>query len=289
MRPFLHALVLCLISVPLFAQSHAELFASGRAALQRDEHEKAADLFEKAIKLSPNNAQYHYYLGAAWGEIAQEASVFKQASMAGKIKAEFEKAVKLDPNFIEARFALIDFYTVAPGFMGGSMEKAMNEAAEIKKRNNVEGHRAYARIYGRQKKPDLMRKEFVDMVKENPTSPRAHYLYAAILINEKNWPAALQEIETALRLDPNYMPNYYRLGQYAAASGTIYPRGEEALRKYLGYKHSDQEPNHASTWYFLGLIQEKQGKKAEAKASYTNAKKLAPKAKDITEALKRVS
>ena len=282
MRPFAFALVLCLVSAPLFAATHAELAAAGRAALYGGDHEKAAKLFEEAVKLAPNNAQYHYYLGAAWGELAQKASVFKQATMAGKIREQFEKAVQLDPNFLDARFALIDFYTVAPGFMGGSMEKAQQQANEIKKRNNLEGHRAWARIYGRQKKPDLVRKEMVDAVRENPNSARAHYLLAGVLINEKNWAGALQELETALRLDPNYMPAHYRLGAHAALSGQNYARGEEALRKYLGHKPGDNEPGHAYTWYFIGVIQEKQGKKAEAKASYANAK-------DIAEALKRVS
>jgi tetratricopeptide (TPR) repeat protein len=289
MRAIPALLAACLISVSAFAASHAELAAEGKAALERGELQKAADLYQKAVALAPNNARYHYYLGVAWGEIAQSASVFKQASMAGKIREEFEKAVQLDPNFLDARFALIDFYTVAPGFMGGSMEKAMKEAGEIKKRDNLEGHRAYARIYARQKKVDLARKEFVDAVRDNPSSARAHYLLGGFYINDKNWAAALQEIETALRLDPNYMPAHYRLGAHAALSGQNYARGEEALRKYLAYKPASQEPSHAWAWYFLGLIQEKQGKKAEARASYTNAKKLAPNAKDISEALKRVS
>jgi tetratricopeptide (TPR) repeat protein len=289
MRLIPGVLLACLISVSASAATHAELAAAGKAALERGEFEKSADLYQQAIKLEPKNARYHYYLGAAWGEIAQGAGVLKQASMAGKIRDEFEKAVQLDPSFLDARFALIDFYTVAPGFMGGSMEKALAQAAEIKKRDNIDGHRAYARVYARQKKVDLARKEFVDAVRDNPNSARAHYLLGGFYLSDKNWTAALQELEAALRLDPNYMPAHYRLGAFAALSGQQHARGEEALRKYLSYKPADQEPSHAWAWYFLGTIQEKQGKKAEAKASYTNAKKLAPNAKDISEALKRVS
>lgn len=289
MRPLSVLLVLCLVSVPLFAETPADLAAAGRAALTGGNHAKAAELFEKAVKLAPNVAEYHYLLGAAYGEIAQRANVFKQASMAGTVKAEFEKAVQLDPNYLDARFALIDFYTVAPGFMGGSEEKAVAEANEIKKRNNIEGHRAWARIYTRQKKNDLVRKEFVDAVKENPNSARAHYLLAGYLVNNKDWTGSLQELDTALRLDPNYMPAHYRLGAHAALSGQNFARGEAGLRKYLAYKPELNEPSHAFAWYFLGMIQEKQGKKADAKASYTKAKQMAPQAKDIAEALKRVS
>ena len=41
--------------------------------------------------------------------------------------------------------------------------------------------------------------------------------------------------------------------------------------------------------YWLGLILEKSGRKAEAKASYATSLKLQPEQKDVTEALKRVS
>ena len=79
------------------------------------------------------------------------------------------------------------------------------------------------------------------------------------------------------------------LGQHAALSESNYARGEEAVRKYLGYKPAHDEPALARAWYWLGMIQEKEGKKADARQSYTNAQKLTPDAKDINEALKRVS
>ena len=282
-------LVLCLTSAPLFAADAAALAAAGRVALEKNQDEKAAELFEQAVKLAPKNAEYHYFLGAAYGELAQKSGMLKMASMAKKTKAAFDKAVALDPNYIDARLALIDYYTVAPGFMGGSQEKALEQAAEIKKRNGIEGHRAYARIYMRQKKNDLARKEYVDGVRENPSSARAHYLLGAYLINEKNWSGSLQELEAALKLDPTYMPTHLRLGQVAALSGQNFARGEESLRKYLGYKPTLHEPGHATAWLLLGMIQEKQGQKDAARASFTNAKKLAPESKEIAEALKRVS
>lgn len=289
MRSLSLVLLLCLLSLSAFAADPAALAAAGRTALQKDEHEKAVELFEQAVRLAPKNAEYHYYLGAAYGELAQGAGILKQASLAKKVKAEFEKAVELDPNYIDARLGLVDYYTIAPGFMGGSEEKALQQAAEIKKRSTLDGHRAFARIYGRQKKIDLARKEYVDAVRENPNSARAHYLLGTFLLNEKNWSGALQELEAALRLDPKFMPAYLRLGQHAAQTGQHYARGEEALRKYLGYTPTEREPGHSTAWYFLGMLQEKQGQKGAARTSYLNAQKLAPKAKDIAEALKRVS
>ncbi len=289
MRPISLLLVLCLISVPVFAANHVELFTAGKAALSSGQAEKAAGLFEQAIKLQPRNAEYHYYLGGAYGEMAMAASLFGKASLAKKAKVALDKAVELDPNAIEPRFALIDFHLMAPGFMGGDPDKALAHANEIKKRDNIDGHRAFARIHARQKKTDLARKEFVDAVRENPKSARAHYLLATFLWSEKNWTGAMQEVDAALKLDPNFMPAWYRLGAVAGNSGQNLARGEEALRKYLAYTPVQNEPSHGWAWYFVGLIQEKQGKKAEAKVSLQKAQKILPNAKDISDALKRVS
>jgi tetratricopeptide (TPR) repeat protein len=282
--------LLCLfLTVSLHAATAAEYAAQGRAALTRDDHEKAVELYTKAIALEPKNADHHYFLGVAYGELAQQANVLKQASLAKKTKAAFEQAVALNPRHTDARLALISYFLIAPGFMGGGDDKAVAQAAAIKAYDSVDGHRAYATIYRHQKKPDLARKELVDAVRENPKSPKAHVLLGNTYAADKNWSAALHEFEMAVQLDPSYMVTYLRLGQHAAYSGTNYARGEEALRKYLAYTPKPEEPGHAPAWYYLGMIQEKQGKKAEAKASYANALKLVPNDKGITEALKRVS
>jgi tetratricopeptide (TPR) repeat protein len=282
--------LLCLFAaLPLCAATAAEYAVQGRAALTRDEHEKAVELYTKAIALEPKNADYHYFLGVAYGEMAQEAGMLKAASLAKKTKAAFEQAVALNPKHTDARMGLVSYYLLAPGFMGGGDDKAVAQAAAIKAYDSLDGHRAYASIYRHQKKPDLARKELVEAVRENPKSAKAHTILGNTYASEKNWSAALHEYETAVQLDPKFMVAYLRIGQHAASSGTNYARGEEALRKYLAYTPDPLEPGHAGAWMALGVIQEKQGKKAEAKTSFTNALKLVPNDKGIKEALKRVS
>lgn len=288
MRRVLPLLLLVLTAVPLAAATAADHLAAGRAALDRDDNEKAVELFSKAIALQPNNAEAYYLRGLAYGDIAQRANIVKQASMASKTKADFERAVQLDPNYLDARFMLVNFYLLAPSFMGGGDDKALAQAVEIKKRDALEGHRAYARIYLHQKKQDLARKEFIDAVRENPKSGRAHYMLAGFYLNEKNWKNARHEIDMALQLDPSYMPVHLRIGALAALSESDYARGEESLRKYLTYKPGRNEPGLAAAWYWLGRVQELQGKKNDAKQSYGNALKLAPNDKQVKEALKKL-
>lgn len=266
------------------------LIVLGKVAMAQNDTEAAEGYLVKAVEKKPNSAEAHFWLGNVYGSQAQKANLFKKASLASKTRAEFETAVKLDPNFIDARLGLVDYYILAPGFMGGSEEKAMQQAAEIKKRDALQGHRAYARIYTRQKKTDLARTELINAVREQPQSPKAHNYLASFYVNaDKNFPAALAEAENALKVDPNYMPAHFRIGQIAALSGTNFNRGEEELKKYLAYTPGTNEPDLASTYYFLGMVYEKQGKKAEAKQSYAAALKMNPQSKAFNEAMKRVS
>jgi len=262
----------------------------GKIALAQDDAEAAEKFFTHALELKPNNATAHLWLGNALGTQAQSANLFRQASLAGKTKDEFEKAVQLDPNLLDARFGLIDYYTMAPAIMGGSPEKAQQQAAEIRKRDVYQGHRAFARIYTRDKNLDLARKEWLDAVKEQPQSAKPHLALATFYtFNDKNYAGAWSEIEVAQKVEPALMQIQFRIGQVAAMSGQNFARGEEALKKYLTTKPTGTDPDLASTHYYLGMIYEKQGKKAEARQSYAAALKLNPRSKQISEAMKRVS
>jgi len=279
--------LIALMALPLFAQN--SLIDQGKAAMARNDIDAAAALFEKAVAQNPKSAEAHYLLGSAYGSQAEKASIFGQASLAGKTKDEFEKAVELDPNHLDARFGLIQFYAFAPGFMGGSYDKAFAQAAEIRKRDPLRGHRAAAFIYAQQKKTEEAKKEYFDEVKEFPKSPRAHLDLGLFYINHKDWKAAGDEFDTALKLDATYMPAVFRLGQLSVLSNTNLSHGEELLRKYLTYTPKSDEPSLARAHYWLGQLYEKQGKKAEAKASFATSLKLNPNQKDVAEALKRVS
>jgi tetratricopeptide (TPR) repeat protein len=278
---------LCCAAVS-FAQG--TLLDQGRAAMQRNDYETAANLLEKAVAQNPNSAEGHFLLGEAYGSLAQKANFFKQASLASKTHREFARAAQLDPNNLDARFGLIEFYMLAPGFMGGDEKKAFEQAGEIRKRDAMRGHQAYAYIYGRQKKHDLARQEYVNAVKEQPNLPKTHYwLGISFLTADKNYKAAAEEFEMAVKLDPSYMPGWFQIGHMAALSGASLQRGEEALQKYLTYTPKPDEPQHYRAYYWLGGIFEKQGKKGEARQSYATSLKINPRQPDVAEALKKIS
>lgn len=261
-------------------------FCSSAAADDLDV--KIAQL-EKSVAAAPNDAVAHYRLGIAYGQKAQNLGMFGGMGLIGKAKEEFLRAVALDPNSIDARLRLVEFYVLVPGFAGGDEAKAVEQATEIRKRDPLDGHRAFARIYTLNKEYDIAIKEMVEAVREQPKSAKAHYYLGNAFLNAKDWKNALHEYDMTISLDAAYMPAYFRIGQVAAQSESNTARGEEALRKYLAYKPTEDEPGIANAWYWLGMIQEKEGRKADARQSYTNAQRLSPDRKDVAAALRRVS
>lgn len=108
--------------------------------------DKAMVYYGRLIKLKPTEANYHYKYGGCLGMKAKESNKFKALGMIGDIKASFEKAIKLNPNHLEARWALIELYLQLPGIVGGSERKAQKYAGELLKLSPVDGYLAKGKI-----------------------------------------------------------------------------------------------------------------------------------------------
>ena len=279
--------IAALAVVSLSAQT--PVIEQGRAALARGDHDAAIAILETAVAQFPKDAEVHYYLAHAYGSKAASSGMFVAARYAPKTRGEWEQAVALNPKHVDARLSLVEFYAFAPGIMGGSYDKAFAQAKEIKAIDPILGHRAYGVVYTQQKKADLAKKEYTDALREQPHSAKAHgYLGEHFANVEKNYGAAFAEFETALKLDPNYLPVYYHLGRTASLANTNLGRGEEALEKYVATTPKENEPPLANAHYRLGTIYEKVGKSTEAKRSYQTALRLDASLKEAATALKRI-
>ncbi|MBI3800274.1 MAG: tetratricopeptide repeat protein [Deltaproteobacteria bacterium] len=116
----------------------------GRIAFASKQYNQAATWFEKAVQLDSGNSDYHCWLGRTYGQQAQHAGG-EAFFLARKVKTHLEKAVELNPDNIEARFDLLEYYLQAPLFLGGDTAKAKAQAAEIAKRNAAAGKKAWQR------------------------------------------------------------------------------------------------------------------------------------------------
>ena len=252
-------------------------FHHGRALLRLERFAPSAESLEKAVALRPASSQAHDWLGRAWGGVAQRSNnPLKQAGLAKKIKAQFEKAVALDAGNLDARENLIRYYLQAPGFMGGSVEGARQQAAEIKKRDLYRGLQAWIMVHADQKRLDLAVQEHEAAVRQAPGDPRIRRSLGFLYQEVKRWDDAFAALEAVLQAAPDDPQALFQVGRAAALSGRRLERGEECLRRYLAHTPKADDPPLAAARHRLGMVYEKKGDKARARSEYQAALKLDP-------------
>ena len=258
----------------------------GRVAFDKKEYDDAADYFEEATEANNKSAEYFTWLGDTYGTIAQSANMVKQGMLAPKMKKAWEQAIALDPQAINPRLSLIQYYLQAPGFMGGSVDKALEVGNQLVKIKPAEGYRQLGNIYTREKKAAEAEKAYQAMVKADPS-------YNSVLANyytsQQQYDKAFALLNDLIKSEPASMSLMYLYGRTAAVSGQQLDKGEEYLKKYLAYSPKPNEPSHAGANMRLGNIYEKRNNKAEAKKYYQAALKLQPDMKEAKEGLERVS
>ena len=261
-------------------------FYLGRIAYDEKDYDTAEDYFEEAVDTNDKIAEYFNFLGNTYGLIAQEGNLIKQGIYVPKMRDAWQRTIELDPKHIEAHWSLLQFYTRAPGFIGGSFTKAMEMANVIKKLNLGEGHRAIGTVYLREKKYAEAEKEFIAMAladqKYIPT-------LANYYVSQKQFSKAHAVFEEAVKKNPEDYQSIYQYGKVSAISGERTDQGEAYLKKYLTHPVKGSEPSHAAAKMRLAQIQEKKGNKAEAIKLYQEALKSDQTLHEAKEGLKRLS
>jgi tetratricopeptide (TPR) repeat protein len=238
---------------------------------------EATESFERAIKINDKVASHHLMLGNALGDLGDSTSKFKLPFLARRIKAEFERTVALDPASVDGRLGLVEFYTQAPGVMGGSKEKAQEQIAEIVKLNPMRGHFKQADLFARDKKLAEAEKEYVAADQAAPDSSLAAYTLAAFYVGQQRWSDAFAVYDRMEKRFPSEWLIRYNMGRVAALSGERLERGERELRALIAAPPADMQKTLLSGAHQrLGMILERQGRKDQARAEYQQALAINP-------------
>ncbi|MGB2696265.1 MAG: tetratricopeptide repeat protein [Candidatus Zixiibacteriota bacterium] len=262
------------------------LFYIGKIWLIQDDHDKSIDWLKKSVELNDTSCEYHIWLGQAYGVKAQNSSMLKQPFLAKKVKKEFKKAVELDSANLDARFALAQYYLVAPGIMGGNKDEAKKQAEEIKKQDPLLGHQAFGLIYEHEEEYEKAEKEYLAAVEKDTSKVNSYYELGYFYGRIKKYDNAAQTFEKIVEIHPEEMGAYYQIGKMGALSGQNLNRAVECFKKYLTKEPGENSPSLAWAHYRLGMVYEKKGEKELAKTEYQAALKLEPDHKEAKKALK---
>jgi tetratricopeptide (TPR) repeat protein len=164
-----------------------------RYALQQ--WDTAVQECEQAVRLDGQNANYHLWLGRAFGGKADHVSFMTAFSLGKRVRSEFETAVRLNPRNADALADVGDFYQQAPGIVGGGLDKAEGVAAQLDKVAPPRAHLLRARIAESRKDYGTAEREF-KLAISSSTHPADHWsTLASYYRRRQQWP----EMESAIR------------------------------------------------------------------------------------------
>lgn len=252
-----------------------------RARLQAGKSELAVDSAEKAATLSPNNAQAQFWLGNAYGSQIGKVGMLSKMSLAPKLRDAFEATIRLDPNNLDARESVLQYYLQAPSVVGGGKDKAVLQVKEIAKRDGARGHLAQAQIYMADKNTAAALKSYEAAYAAKPSDASIRLALGIGYQQANRWNDAFKHFRAWAAQDDKAGVAWYQIGRSSALSGQLLDEGIAALKKYLGMPHSANEPQNKNAYYRLGQLYAKAGNKAEAKVAFQSALKLDPSYKEV--------
>ncbi|MFA9460135.1 tetratricopeptide repeat protein [Thiohalorhabdus sp. Cl-TMA] len=258
------------------ADSGRSQFYLGRIALRRFEPYPAAEHLRKAVASAPDNADFHYWLGRAYGKLAERANIFKRAYYAGKTQEHFQRAVELEPEHLHARVALVMYDLQAPGFLGGSREAAERHTGVLFRQSPVAGLRARGLAQEQEEAFDKALATYRHAAELAPEHHRPHRWLAGLHRQLGHYERAFAlYAERLARKEPDPAA---RVGfaRTALASGTRLEEAADHLRIYIERGPLPEQPTLGEAHYLLGKVRQAQGRLHAALRAFQRSLEVAP-------------
>ncbi len=253
-----------------------------------EEYDKAISNCERAIQLEPNTSKFHLWLGRAYGDKADNSGPFTGLSLAKKVAAQFEEAVRLAPNDVQARTDLAEFYGSAPSMVGGGDDKARRIADETVKLDPIAAANMRAQIALSNKDYSTAEREANTAVQLSKRSARSLLELARIYGKQKHWQQMESTIQEAMASPSKRPEDIFFAGELLVGNGRNLSGAIELLRSYLAGPTEEQGPAFRAH-YLIGRAYEKLGDKASAAKAYRAALELASGYRRAQEGLRHVN
>lgn len=251
---------------PADTQAAAALALSALDAGDGARLDAAAKTMQQCVERQPSDAICHFALGRVLGAQAMGASMFKAMSLAGRIKEAFLKAFELEPNAVEMRSALQQFYLMAPGMAGGSVSKARELAQDLRDSQPEHAKLMRARVAQHEDNYAEAERELASLKPGKDLGLQTEWREAWAAqgmqyLRDKQYAKAKSWFEQLQREQPQHAAAGYGLGRVATEIGQL----DEAIRQFeraRGLEGAEALPfDHR-----LGVAWQMKGDKVQAKA-----------------------
>lgn len=265
-----------------------------RVYFQLEHWDDAINAAEKCVALAPDSSEYHQWLARIYGEKAEtvgKVHFISAISLVRKVKAEFERAVALDPEGknLSARADLAEFYIEAPSIMGGDKAKAKALAEFVMKRDPALAHYIFGQVEEKQNAKERAEQEYKAAIEASNNLAR----YWISLGSFYRRTGRLNEMQASVaRSVTAHREQGIALFDGASLllkAGRDFPEAVKMFREYLSMDDPAEDGPAFQAHYLLGVLLEKQGDAKAAAAEYRAALALASEYLPAQEALARIN
>lgn len=243
---------------------------------------RAIEHLERAVGLDETNAEYHYMLAEAYLANYQVAGLTRMPFLASKVREHLELAVKHGPSVVEYREALVEFYVAAPAILGGSYQKAYEQAKEIAKLDPYLGYLAQASIYAEEGEGEKALDTYRKAIRMKPDGWQAYQRLGVHHLNELDADQAIAMFLKYVEVAPDQAESYRHLGM-AYQQKRMYSEAINAFRKAL-----EKDPSIAPLVFRIAQLHEFQGNKRDACEYYQRYLSMVPSGKAADDARVKV-
>jgi tetratricopeptide (TPR) repeat protein len=225
---------------PTDAAAHHYL---GKLARRRQDLPAALTHLARARELSPADPAILFDYGSTACLQADTLGVsLRAATLARTGRAAMEEAVALAPANLDYRQALLEFYSHAPGLVGGGMSKAYAQAAAIRELD----------------------------------PRRGTFAQANLLIRDRRYDEALLLLRELRAVTPDDYWVLYHLGRTLALARQAPAEGLAALTRCLELPVPENAPAHSRIHWNLGIIHRQENDITAARAAFRAALAIEP-------------
>lgn len=260
----------------------------GKSFLKLRRWSDAVDQMEEAVKSAPESSEAHLWLGRAYGMKAANSFFLTALGLARKVAKEFETAIRLDPENLDARFDLLEFCIEAPSLVGGGKDKAQLQAEAIARLNKRLGYAARAQIVEHDKEWQAAGDELKQATESFPDDPGAFSDLAGYLFRRGDYNGAASASARALALRPQYPAAQVTLAASEIRQRKDLAQAEGVLRDLAARLLGDRDPSLEEIYSWLGEALLAQGKKTDAREAWQTALKFNPDYKEAKSALSQL-
>ena len=223
-------------------KAKAEHLRKGEAYLAEQKYQEASLEFRGALQIDDKLAAAHWGLARAYEALQRGPEMFE----------ELRKTVALDPNNLEARGRLGNYYLLASKSNPELIQMAEKLAKEIlaKEPNNIEGHILMGSVLFAQNKKDEAFAELNHAIDLDPKRVESYLSLARFYQVTNELAKAEEQFKRAISVNPNSSLAHTEYGKFLVQTNHL-PEAEAELKKGVEVGPNDRASRFLLASFYL--------------------------------------